>query len=215
MSNVVDPSGDYKELLDGDLRWAFMEGSRHFDEKSRPFLAMRKIGQRLDELGVPYAVVGGMALFRHGFRRFTEDVDILVTKEDLRLIHEKLVGLGYLPPHGQSKHLRDTELGVKIEFLTTGDYPGDGKPKPVAFPNPASVEVEIDGIRFVNLETLIELKLASGMSNAGRIKDLGDVQELIRTLNLPRSYAEKLNPYVREGYVKLWKGLQEMPEQQE
>ena len=208
MSDVLEPSTDYKELLDQDLRWAFMEGGLHFDEKSRPFLAMRKIGQRLNDLGVPYAVVGGMALFRHGFRRFTEDVDILVTKEGLRLIHEKLVGLGYLPPHGQSKHLRDTELGVKIEFLTTGDYPGDGKPKPVAFPDPKSFDLEIDGVRFVNLETLIELKLASGMSNAGRIKDLGDVQELIRTLDLPAEFGDKLNLYVQQAFAELWNGVE-------
>jgi hypothetical protein len=31
-----------------------------------------------------------------------------------------------------------------------------------------------------NLPTLIELKLASGMTNAGRLKDLADVQELIK-----------------------------------
>jgi hypothetical protein len=208
-TQAVEP---YEKQLDSDRRWAEMEGDRHFSESSRPFLAMRKISRRLEELGIAYAVVGGMALNRHGLRRFTDDVDIMVTPEALKTIHERLVGLGYLPPHAKSKHLRDTELGVKIEFLTTGDYPGDGKPKPVAFPDPASVAVEIDGIRFVNLETLIELKLASGMSNAGRIKDLGDVQELIRTLNLTRSYAEKFNPYVESEFLKLWEGVQESVE---
>jgi hypothetical protein len=87
-----------------------------------------------------------MALFRHGLRRFTEDVDLLVTKNDLKVIHEKLAGLGYLPPFTNSKHLRDTQLGVKIEFLTTGDYPGDGKPKPVSFPDPRQVSFEAEGI---------------------------------------------------------------------
>lgn len=206
MSNAAEATS-YKELLDRDLEWAFMEGDRHFDEKSRPFLAMRKIGKRLNELGIPYAVVGGMALFRHGLRRFTEDVDILVTKDGLQIIHEKLAGLGYLPPHAKSKHLKDVELGVKIEFLTTGDYPGDGKPKPVAFPDPSTVEVEIEGVHFVTLETLVELKLASGMSSNGRIKDLGDVQELIRILNLSVEFKEKLNPYVQEAYLDLWNGV--------
>ena len=32
--------------------------------------------------------------------------------------------------------------------------------------------VEIDGINYLNLPTLIELKLASGMTNPGRLKDL-------------------------------------------
>ncbi len=77
-------------------------------------------------------------LFKHGLRRFTEDVDILVTRESLKQIHEALDGLGYLQVYRHGKHLRDTELGVKIEFLTTGDYPGDGKKKPVAFSRPGA-----------------------------------------------------------------------------
>jgi Uncharacterised nucleotidyltransferase len=129
----------YEELLNRDPRWALSEGSRHFEEDSAVFKALHNIAQRLKSLGIPYAVVGGMALFRHGLRRFTEDVDILVTNEDLKKIHEKLEGLGYLPPFKNSKHLRDTQLGVKIEFLTTGDYPGDGKKKPVSFPDPRTV----------------------------------------------------------------------------
>lgn len=58
----------------------------------------------------------------------------------------------------------------------TGEYPGDGKPKPVSMPNPQTQFVEIDGIRFVSLEKLIELKLASGMTAGDRLKDLADVQ---------------------------------------
>ncbi len=194
----------YEMALQQNPRWALSEGSRHFDEQSALFQTLRGIAQRLDELQIPYAVVGGMALFRHGLRRFTEDVDILVTKADLRRIHEALDGRGYLPPFAKSKNLRDTQHGVRIEFLTTGDFPGDGKPKPVSFPDPASVSFEADGVRYINLETLVELKLASGMTNLGRLKDLSDVMELIKTLSLSREFSDSLNPYVREKYVELW-----------
>jgi hypothetical protein len=194
----------YEQQLQSDFRWALSEGSRHFDEKSAVFAALHKIGARLDELNVPYAIVGGMALFRHGFRRFTEDVDVLVRKSDLKLIHEKLEGVGYLPLHKRSKHLRDTENGVRIEFLASGDYPGDGKRKPVAFPEPSSVSQRIDAISYVNLECLVELKLVSGMTGAGRLKDLADVEELVKLLRLPANLAERLNPYVREKYLELW-----------
>ena len=74
----------YEELLDNDPRWALSEGSRHFEEDSAVFKALRNIAKRLNDLGIPYVVVGGMALFRHGLRRFTENVDILVRKEDLK-----------------------------------------------------------------------------------------------------------------------------------
>jgi hypothetical protein len=195
----------YEELLNRDARWALSEGSRHFEEDSAVFKALHDIAQRLGALGIPYAVVGGMALFRHGLRRFTEDVDLLVTKDDLKIIHEKLTGLGYLPAFPNSKHLRDTQVGVKIEFLTTGDYPGDGKKKPVSFPDPKTVSFEADGIHYVNLQTLVELKLASGMTNPGRLKDLSDVQEMIKVLHLPMDFADRLNPYVRDRFRQLWK----------
>ena len=195
----------YKEQLDSDPRWALSEGSRHFEESSVVFQALHNIASRLKELGIPYAVVGGMALFRHGFRRFTEDVDLLVSKDDLKLIHAKLSGLGYLPPHAHSKQLKDTRLGVRIEFLTTGDYPGDGKPKPVSFPYPNLASFESDGIHYITLPKLVELKLASGMTNAGRLKDLSDVIELIKTLNLPLEFANQLNEFVQGKYKELWK----------
>lgn len=180
------------------------EGSRHFDEESAVFAALTKIAKRLDELRIPYAVVGGMALFRHGYRRFTEDVDVLVSRDDLKTIHDKLEGLGYLPPHSHSRNLRDTEFGVRIEFLTAGDYPGDGKPKPVAFPEPDDASFEADGVRYINLERLIELKLASGMTSPGRLRDLSDVMELIRSLDLSADFADQLDPYVRAKFHELW-----------
>src|SRR5882757_3358395 len=111
-TEIVSPTPGvpiYEELLNRDPRWALSEGSRHFEEDSAVFKALHNITSRLKALGIPYAVVGGMALFRHGLRRFTEDVDLLVTKNDLKVIHEKLEGLGYLPPFTNSKHLRDTQ----------------------------------------------------------------------------------------------------------
>ena len=65
---------------------------------------------------------------------------------------------------------------------------------------------------FINLEHLIELKLVFGMV-PGRLKDLADVQELIRTLDLPRDLALKLNPFVQPSYEKLWDEARQAPPQ--
>src|SRR5262249_54523634 len=125
----------YEDRLNASIDWALREGSMHFEEKSAVHQTLRKFAKRLDQLKVPYAIAGGMALFLHGFRRFTEDVDVLVTPEGLARIHQALEGAGYLPPFAGSKNLRDTEHGVRVEFLVAGQFPGDGKPKPVAFPD--------------------------------------------------------------------------------
>jgi hypothetical protein len=42
------------------------------------------------------------------------------------------------------------------------------------------------------------------MTGAGRRKDLGDAQELIKFFDLPMDFAEQLNPYVREIFGELW-----------
>jgi hypothetical protein len=203
----------YEQLLNQDRRWAMDEGDRHFQKDDAVFKSLRKIARKLEELGVDYAIAGGMALDAHGFRRLTVDVDILVTLEGLKTIHEGLDGLGYVPLFSKSKNLRDAEHGVRIEFLIAGEYPGDGKPKPVAFPDPAEAGVEIDGIRYLSLPKLVELKIASGMTNPGRLKDLGDVQELIRLLHLPAEFADSLDPFVRARYRELWEGVRQGSEE--
>ena len=115
-------------------------------------------------------------------------------------------------PFAGSKNLKDAETTVRIEFLIAGQYPGDGKSKPLPFPDPAKVAGELDGVKYVGLPTLLELKLASGMTNPGRLKDLGDVQEVIRILSLPRDFGDRLNEYVRSKYEELWDAVAQSPE---
>ncbi len=77
------------------------------------------------------------------------------------------------------------------------------------FPNPNESETEIDGIKTVSLEKLIELKLASGITAPHRLKDLADVQEIIKIKNLSAGFVEKLNPFVREKFFELHKAVEE------
>lgn len=184
----------------------------HFERESAVHKSLKNITQTLDQLEIPYAIVGGMALFFHGYRRFTEDVDLLVTSEDLDRIHAQLDGRGYLPPFEGSRNLRDTTSGVRIEFVLTGAFPGDGKPKPVAFPDPSESVETFDGMKFIGLTRLIELKLASGISNPRRARDLSDVQELIANLGLASDLGDSLDESVRQRFRELWQIVQDFPE---
>ena len=140
----------------------------------------------------------------YGYPRLTQDIDLVMTADGLEKFHQELVGLGYAPAFpGARKRLRSTSDGVSIEVMTTGEYPGDGKPKPVSMPTPSEASTEIDGVRFVTLEKLIELKLASGISAPHRLKDLADVQELIKIRKLDEDFATNLDPYVRPKYLEL------------
>ena len=193
----------YEEKLDRDLQWALLEGSMHFEERSAVHNTLRSLTQTLNDLGIDYAVAGSMAMFLHGYRRFTEDVHILVTREGLTKIHEVLEGRGYVKPFEASKNLRDTRTGVKIDFLISGQYPGDGKPGPIAFPIPSQASKDSGGIRFLELIPLIELKLASGRA-PHRGKDLDDVQALIQALSLPRDLVDRIDPSLRDLYLLKW-----------
>ena len=78
-------------------------------------------------------------------------------------------------------------------------------------PDPSSASIEIDGIRIVTLEKLIELKLASGMTAPHRLRDLADVLELIWIRKLGADFAERLDPYVRDKYLELWDAVANAP----
>ena len=92
---------------------------------------------------------------------------------------------------------------MQIDVLLAGDYPGDGLPKSVSFPSP-DVAVLGDGFRVLSVKDLVELKLASGLTNPDCLKDLADVQELIRHADVPRELVEELDPMVRAKFVEIW-----------
>ena len=200
---LVEPAS-YEARLSSERDWAMDECDAHFQGRSLVHQTMQRVCQKLTMLNVRHAVIGTMAMFFHGFQRFTENVDLLVTREDYRRMRAELDGHGYLPPFDGSRHLRDTESKVKIKFFKAGDFPGDGKPKPFAFPDPADVVEARNGIPVVRLQTLIELKIASGISSPERLRDLADAQELIKILLLPANLADPLHPYVRGTFNQLW-----------
>lgn len=184
---------------------SLLEASRFLMRQGDVYDAVRRLAQRLREEHLDYAVVGGIAVVEHGSRRTTEDIDVLMRSETLEAFIERCLGRGYLPAFaGAKRAFKDTATGVRIEVLVTGEFPGDGKPKPVAFPDPASVAVDGEDFKFVDLETLLNLKLASGMSAPHRLRDLADVQDLIARAELPFELADRLDPSVRDEYRRLW-----------
>lgn len=170
--------------------------------------AAAEITRHLEEHGIDHAIAGAICLAAHGVTRATEGVDVLITREGLERFKRASLGRGYVNVQAGGKAVRHTANGVKIDFLLTGDYPGDGLPKPVAFPHPAAVGIMAGRFRVVDLARLIELKLASGMTAPHRLQDLADVLRLIDVLRLPAAMGEQLDPYVREKFAELWRSAQ-------
>ncbi len=176
--------------------------------KSDVHLTLERLVDRLVRLEIPYAIVGALSLNAYGYQRTTTDVDVLVRREGLEAFKEVFLGRGYLERFPGSKGLRDTVHNVEIDVLLTGEFPGDGKEKPIAFPDPAERAMRGERFALLPLDTLLELKLASGMTAPHRLRDLADVIELIRVRALAEELAESLHPYVREKYLELWRAAQ-------
>ncbi|MCC6334907.1 MAG: hypothetical protein IT380_13095 [Myxococcales bacterium] len=170
--------------------------------------AMLDISKALKDAGIPHAILGAMALNEYGYLRMTTDVDILLSAEGLRRFKELHLGRGYVEKFPGSKGVRDSRNGVSIDILLAGEFPGDGKPKPVRFPDPALAAVAGERVCLLPLEKLLELKLASGLSAPHRLKDLADVLEVIKALALPEDVASRLDPSVRAKYLELWAAAQ-------
>ena len=204
--------GSLPDMLDPAAEARLVAGIRNaerFFMKQAPVQqALLKITALLEAAAIPYALIGAMALNEHGYERVTTDVDLLLTTEGLAEFKRLHSGRGYVDKFPGSRGFRDTEHGVQIDIVIAGEFPGDGKPKPVAFPDPAAVAERGARLRVLPLPRLLELKLASGMTAPHRLRDLADVLEVVRRRHLPLDLAEQLAPFVRDKFRELWAAAQ-------
>ena len=178
-------------------------------ERSPVHDTMRRLAKALKDLEISFAIAGAMAANAHGHRRTTADVDVLMRREDLTRFKDRWIGRGWVDLFEGSKGFKDTLNDVKVDVLIVGDYPGDGKAKPVSFPTPEAVrETHNESLQFLNLKTLLELKIASGMTAGHRLQDLADAIQLIRVNALTQDYSGQLNPFVQEKFIELWQAAQ-------
>jgi len=166
--------------------------------------ALHKLTAILEADGLPYAIIGAFALNEYGHRRVTVDVDLVMREEHLQEFKRRHVGRGYAERIPGTGKLLDTEHGVNIDVLSTGRFPGDDKPKPIAFPDPATTALRGARFALLPMPRYIELKLASGIAAAHRGRDLVDIQELIKSAALPANFADQLHPWVRSKFLELW-----------
>ncbi len=165
--------------------------------------ALESLRRRLSLEGIPFAVIGALALRHYGYIRHTEDIDILLTPDGLEKLHATLVGKGLIPRgSGLRKSLREVEHEVNIDVVTSGEHAGSPE-SPVVYPPPdSSAFMEVAGLRLPTLHAAIEFKIASGVWGH-RTQDLADVQRLIRINGLRETFGERLSPPLRQTFLDL------------
>ncbi|HUY35427.1 MAG TPA: nucleotidyltransferase family protein [Pirellulales bacterium] len=152
--------------------------------------------------GIDYAIVGGVAVCLHGYRRNTVDLDLLIRPEDAARLRSILEAEGF-QWIAADKEFRSAS-GVAVQWLLAGEREGPGQE--TTFPNPGDTQhvTTIEGLPVLSLAPLIQAKLACGLGDMRRThKDLADVVELIAIHRLDGSFARFLHKSVRKAFRQL------------
>jgi hypothetical protein len=123
---------------------------------------------------------GGWAVWRHGYiGRVTQDLDIALPADhiDAFLRAAAVSGFDVLPVSpGRWPKVLHKDTGIQVDLLPEGARPGTvNNPAPTTIPHPAQMGAAGKQLRYIELPSLIELKIA-----AGRARDESDVVELVR-----------------------------------
>jgi hypothetical protein len=172
------------------------EISRFFAGCSQVHKAMRRLVTRFERFAIPYAIVGGMAVNAHGHQQTTDDVDVLLTPEGFTRFKALFLRTKYDLMSGRWWQFVDRINGIKVDAVLAGETVAFTRVLPILYPDPSTVAEIIDHVCYVNLRTLIELKLAMR-----RYRDLGDVGALIGVHHLNESFMEQLHPAVHDDYL--------------
>lgn len=152
----------------------------------------RRVSAILRDARIDGAIIGGIAVFLHGYARTTRDVDVFV-KGELQLASNAMTNAG-LRYDASSREFRSGQVPVQLVDET------------IAQPAPQS-RTEIDGVLTIGLADLINLKLRSGTKNIARSQDIADVVGLIRANKLSGEFTSKLDKSVRAEFRKLVKAI--------
>jgi hypothetical protein len=136
-------------------------------------VALDALRALLEDAGVAFRIVGGVAVIHHGYARTTEDLDVLVAAGSAAHIDAKLAGHGF--ERTSVNRLRHVSTGVRVDVLVSGDPLPRGAG---VYPSPDSVGASPRDPQVADLRGLVELKLV-----AGRHRDIADVVELLKRLD--------------------------------
>ncbi|RIK78651.1 MAG: hypothetical protein DCC67_11380 [Planctomycetota bacterium] len=164
--------------------------------------AARACHELLERAGLRHALLGGVAVCLHGYRRNTVDVDLLVRRDEAPAIRSTLEAAGWTWIEDR-RELRSPG-GVGLQFLLAGDKAGRDSEVLLPDPGDEAAIINLEGLPVLSLARLIETKLACGQGNLRRThKDFADVVELIARHELGRAFARHLHKSLRGAFRTL------------
>jgi hypothetical protein len=142
--------------------------------------------------GIPLAIIGGMAAIKCGYKRYTNDIDVVVAERHrhtlIRVARTYGIKVIWQDPHGWHKFEYE---GVRIEVVPEGAKPN--KNAPTTIPSPVQLGVT-EGSDYASLEGWIETKLGSG-----RRQDEADVVRVLKKTDA--ASIEKVREHLTKVHV--------------
>ena len=141
-----------------------------------------RLGEQLSELiaalrqiGVRYALIGGLALASHNVIRATQDVGLLIEAEKADEIDAKLAELGYRCLHRSADAANYLRGDQRVDLLYAH--------RPVAkrlLGGAAELNTSLGNLCVISTEGLIGFKLQGLVNDPRRTQDLEDIRALLR-----------------------------------
>jgi hypothetical protein len=196
-----------RQFPDGTSRWTAQTVGMSWDLLDRMERAVAKVRERLlrataalNQLGVPYAVVGGnavaswVATVDEGAVRNTRDIDLLVRRSDLPAIATALEAAGFVRDELLDVVMfRDGAEGKPSEAVHI-IFAGEKTRPDHLLPAPEIQTVEDPAnFRLITLESLVSMQL---MSNHNI--DCTHLRDMIGVGLIDRSWLTKLSPELAE-----------------
>jgi predicted nucleotidyltransferase len=172
-----------------------------------PKCPIQEISKRANKAGLPFLVIGGYAVFAHGYSRLTDDLDLITPREQRAGFGQLLKDLGMSVKHDATTFLQfdpPNESGMKVDLMFVSE-------EVFARLQQASVEADVEGVRVrvVALLHLIALKCHALQNSKSlrRLKDMDDLVQLILINRLDLNEPELRATILKHGNVEMYEKL--------
>lgn len=168
---------------------------------------IQEIARKAGETGVPFLIIGGYAVFAHGYLRTTDDLDLLVPRGRRAEWSRLLTGLGMSVKNDATNFLQldpgnEADMAVDLMFVSEDVFNQLAQ---------AAVETEIEGVRVkvVALIHLIALKCHALQYSKSlrRLKDMDDLVRLIVINRLDLNQPELQAIILKHGTAEIYEQL--------
>jgi predicted nucleotidyltransferase len=169
---------------------------------------IREIAKRASAAGIPFLVIGGSAVFAHGYVRATDDLDLIVQRGRRAQLGKMLGDLGMTVKNDAANFVQfdpQDEGGMDVDLMFVSEDVFGRLEQ-------AAIKATVEGtqVRVVSLLHLIALKCHALQHSKSlrRLKDMDDLVQLVLINRLDLNEPELRAIIQKHGNTEIYEKLQ-------